>query len=176
MSSTEDYAGKATIRLFGTVDDSIVDGPGIRFGVFTQGCKLDCPGCHNPKAQPYDGGVVWTVDALWERIEANPLLAGITLSGGEPFDQAEPLLELARRAHEKGLTVWAFSGYSYEDLCAGIPSKAATLLLEQVDVLVDGPFIESLKSLDLRWRGSSNQRVIDVSLSQRTGQVVESDL
>ena len=166
-------ADEITVNLYGAVDDSIVDGPGIRFAIFTQGCTHRCPGCHNPGAQPFDGGTPSTADALWERVEANPLLAGITLTGGEPFEQADGLIELARRVREKGLTVWAYSGYLYEDLLAGIPSEAAALLLEQVDVLVDGLFLENLKSLDLRWRGSSNQRIIDVPESKRTGQVVE---
>jgi anaerobic ribonucleoside-triphosphate reductase activating protein len=162
-----------TINLYGTVDDSIVDGPGIRLAVFTQGCRHGCSGCHNPAAQPFEGGTPTTVDEMWEKIEGNPLLAGITLTGGEPFEQAGPLVELARRARERGLNVWAYSGYLYENLMAGVPSRAARLLLEQIDVLVDGLFDEDLRSLDLRWRGSSNQRVIDVSASREAGQVVE---
>jgi len=164
---------KATLRLFGTADDSIVDGPGIRFAIFTQGCSHRCPGCHNPGAQSFGGGTDSTVEDLWEHIQANRLLKGITLTGGEPFEQAEALIALARRVRESGLNVWAYSGYLYEQLLAGVPGEAATLLLEQVDVLVDGPFVESLKSLDLRWRGSANQRIIDVAESRRAGQVVE---
>ncbi|MCL1846735.1 MAG: anaerobic ribonucleoside-triphosphate reductase activating protein [Coriobacteriia bacterium] len=151
----------------------MVDGPGIRFSIFTQGCNHGCHGCHNPGAKPFEGGTTQTIDELWERIEANPLLSGITLSGGEPFEQADALVVLARRAHEKGLNVWAYSGYLYEELCAGVPSAAATLLLEEVDVLVDGPYRDDLKSLDLRWSGSSNQRVIDVAKSKAAAQVVE---
>jgi anaerobic ribonucleoside-triphosphate reductase activating protein len=165
-----------TIQLFGTADDSIVDGPGIRFAVFTQGCRHGCPGCHNPEAQPFAGGVPATVDELWEKIEGNRLLSGVTLTGGEPFEQAEALVELARRVREKGLNVWAYSGYLYEQLLAGVPSAAAPLLLEQVDVLVDGLFDESLKSLDLLWRGSSNQRIIDVPASLAAGKIVERDI
>ena len=164
---------EATIRLYGTADDSIVDGPGIRFAIFTQGCTHRCAGCHNPDAHDFTGGTLSTVGELWEHIRANRLLRGITLTGGEPFEQAEALIALARKTREKGLTVWAYSGYLYEELLAGVPGPAAPLLLEQVDVLVDGPFVEALKSLDLRWRGSSNQRIIDVVESRRTGQVVE---
>jgi anaerobic ribonucleoside-triphosphate reductase activating protein len=163
----------AIIQLFGTADDSIVDGPGIRFAIFTQGCKHGCPNCHNPEAQPFTGGSPTTVDELWEKIEGNPLLSGITLTGGEPFEQAEALIELAGRAREKGLNVWAYSGYLYEQLLAGVPSAAAPLLLEQVDVLVDGLFVDELKSLDLQWRGSSNQRIIDIPASLASGTVVE---
>jgi anaerobic ribonucleoside-triphosphate reductase activating protein len=124
----------------------------------------------------FEGGTPTTLDEIWETVESNPLLAGITLTGGEPFDQAAPLVDLARRVREKGLSVWAYSGYLYEDLAAGVPTEAAALLLEQVDVLVDGPFVEELKSLDLRWCGSSNQRIIDVFASRAAGQVVELSL
>jgi anaerobic ribonucleoside-triphosphate reductase activating protein len=161
------------ISLYGVADDSIVDGPGIRLAVFTQGCHHDCPGCHNPAAQPFEGGTPTTAAELWAQVEANPLLAGVTLTGGEPFEQAEALVDFARLAREKGLSVWAYSGYRYEELLAGVPSDAAAQLLEQTDVLVDGLFVEALKSLDLRWRGSSNQRLIDVAASRTAGQVVE---
>jgi anaerobic ribonucleoside-triphosphate reductase activating protein len=167
---------KMTVNLYGTADDSIVDGPGIRLAIFTQGCKHACPGCHNPAAQPFEGGTLTAIDEIEEKIAGNPLLAGITLTGGEPFDQAAPLVELARRARARGLNVWAYSGYLFEDLAAGVPSPAAALLLEQVDVLVDGPFVEHLKSLGLRWRGSSNQRLIDVPASRAAAQVVELSL
>jgi anaerobic ribonucleoside-triphosphate reductase activating protein len=162
-----------TVNLYGIADDSIVDGPGIRLAIFTQGCGHQCPGCHNPAAQPFEGGTLTTIEEIEEKIVGNPLLAGITLTGGEPFDQAAPLVELAYYARICDLNVWAYSGYLFEDLAAGTPSPAATLLLEQLDVLVDGPFVERLKSLDLHWRGSSNQRIIDVPASLAAGQVVE---
>jgi anaerobic ribonucleoside-triphosphate reductase activating protein len=162
-----------SINLYGVADDSIVDGPGIRLSVFTQGCRHHCPGCHNPAAQPFEGGISTSVCELWEKVEANPLLAGITLTGGEPFEQAEALYELARLTREKGLSVWAYSGYRFEELRAGVPNAASARLLEQTDVLVDGLFVAELKSLDARWRGSSNQRLIDVPTSLAAGQVVE---
>jgi anaerobic ribonucleoside-triphosphate reductase activating protein len=164
---------EVTLDLYGTADDSIVDGPGIRLAIFTQGCVHDCPGCHNPATQPFEGGVPTTAAKLWEKVENNPLLAGITLTGGEPFDQAEALIELARKTREAGLSVWAYSGYLYEELVAGVPSEAARQLLEQTDVLVDGRFVEELKSLELLWRGSSNQRLIDVAASREAGVAVE---
>jgi anaerobic ribonucleoside-triphosphate reductase activating protein len=164
---------KKLIKLYGTGDDSIVDGPGIRFAVFTQGCGHGCAGCHNPKAQSFEGGKLVSTDTLWQKIEDNPLLSGITLTGGEPFEQAGALVELARRARAKGLTVWAYSGYLFEELKAGVPSADVAELLQEVDVLVDGPFKQELKSLDLRWRGSSNQRIIDVPASLAAGHVVE---
>ena len=171
------------IRLFGAVDDSIVDGPGIRFAIFVQGCSHHCPGCHNPQAQPFEGGTETPLEALVKRIEANPLLSGVTLSGGEPFEQPEPLIALARwvrqyrRTDKNGnqkppLTIWAYSGYTYEQLVAGKPGVSATTLLGLCDVLVDGPFIKEQSSYLLTWRGSANQRIIDVPASLASGTVV----
>ncbi|MDR0500608.1 MAG: anaerobic ribonucleoside-triphosphate reductase activating protein [Coriobacteriales bacterium] len=161
------------VNLFGIADDSIVDGPGVRLAIFTQGCAHNCEGCHNPQAQAFDGGILTCIDEILDKVRANPLLAGITLTGGEPFEQAEGLLDLARVVREEcGLTVWAYSGYLFEQLLEGIPSAHARKLLQHIDVLVDGPFIEQKRSLDLRWRGSANQRVIDVQASIKVGQVV----
>lgn len=157
-------AAPPLLRLNGTADDSIVDGPGIRLALFTQGCGRACPGCHNPESQPYMGGYTVSSGELFAMVEANPLLAGVTLSGGEPFDQAEALLPFVRRLRTErpALSVWAYSGYLLEELMADIPSHAAHELLELCDVLVDGPYDEQLRSLELQWRGSSNQRVIDL--------------
>ncbi|MCL2807253.1 MAG: anaerobic ribonucleoside-triphosphate reductase activating protein [Coriobacteriia bacterium] len=155
------------LMIHGTADDSIVDGPGIRFAIFTQGCSHACPGCHNPEALPFEGGMEVTVDELKRRIEDNPLLEGITLTGGEPFEQPEPLLELARWAKKRGLSVWAFSGYTYEELMGGVPSALAKELLEAVDVLVDGRYVQALASHELTWRGSSNQRIIEISANSK---------
>lgn len=162
-----------TLRIFGTADDSIVDGPGIRFSVFTQGCKHACPGCHNPEAQAFGGGEEINLDELKAKIEANPLLAGITLTGGEPFEQAQPLLELTLWAKQRGLNVWAYSGYLFEQLLVGVPSIWARRLAMAVDVLVDGPFIQDQMSLELKWRGSANQRIIDIPASLAAGKVLE---
>ena len=162
------------IRLCGSVDDSIVDGPGIRLALFTQGCARNCPGCHNPESQPYTGGYLVGSSDLMAMVYANPLLSGVTLSGGEPFDQAEALLSfvLCLRAEKPSLTVWAYSGYQFDELLADVPSEAAHNLLELTDVLVDGPFIESLRSLELKWRGSTNQRVIDVKATLSAEKVI----
>lgn len=167
-------AAPSPIRVSGVVDDSVVDGPGIRLALFTQGCSRRCPGCHNPETWDYDGGYLATPDQLMEQVWANPLLSGLTLTGGEPFDQAAALLPLLTRLHveKPGLNVWAYSGYLFEELLAGVPSASARGLLEAVDVLVDGPYLEGLRSLELRWRGSANQRVIDVPASLAAGVVV----
>jgi len=111
-----------------------------------------------------------------QKIEANPLLAGITLSGGEPFLQAEPFLELARRAKARGLSVWAYSGYVWEELMSGVPSEAARELLREVDVLVDGLYVEAEASYQLKWRGSANQRIIDVPASLAAHTLTELEL
>ena len=161
------------IRIAGWEHDSIVDGPGLRFTLFTQGCDVHCKGCHNPQTWSLDGGRVETTDSIFNEIKSNPLTMGITLSGGEPFLQAEALIELVTRIREETkLNVWAYSGHRFEDIEAGNSGEAARTLLHMVDVLVDGPFIEAEKSLTLKWRGSKNQRVIDVPASLAAGDIV----
>lgn len=160
------------IRLYGLVTDSIVDGPGFRVSVFTQGCPHHCPGCHNPESHPMEGGTVWTLDDVEKKFTGNPLLSGITLSGGDPFAQAGPCAELARRAHARGLDVWAYTGYTYEQLLKKAESEPEiTALLAETDVLVDGPFLLAERSLELEFCGSRNQRLIDVPRTRRTGTV-----
>ena len=133
------------IRIAGTVDDSIVDGPGYRYTVFTQGCPHHCPGCHN-----FAGGRVVDTEAILRQIRENPILDGITLSGGEPFCQPEACCVLAEAAHTRELNVWCYTGYTYDALMAeGYPARLA--LLDAIDVLVDGPFIQSQKSLELKF-------------------------
>ena len=161
-----------TIRLYGLVTDSIVDGPGFRVSVFTQGCPHHCPGCHNPESHPMEGGTVWTLDDVEKKFTGNPLLSGITLSGGDPFMQAGSCAELARRAHAKGLDVWAYTGYTYEQLIQKAESEPdIAALLEETDVLVDGPFLLAERSLELEFCGSRNQRLIDVPRTRQTGTV-----
>ena len=160
------------LRMYGTAPESIVDGPGLRFSVFVQGCSHHCPGCHNPESQPFDAGYVCEVDELVHQIHENRLIHGVTLTGGEPFEQTEGMLALARELKAEGYNLWIYSGYLYEDLLAGHPHEKAPELLAQCDVLVDGPFIEALNSYDLQWKGSSNQRVIDLPASLKQGEVV----
>ena len=161
-----------TIRLFGTATDSIVDGPGLRFAVFVQGCTHACPGCHNPESQPREGGTVESIDGLVARIAENRLIQGVTLSGGEPFEQCGATLALARKLKESDYNLWIYSGYLYEELLAGRPDPLAPELLACCDVLIDGPFVQALNSYDLTWRGSSNQRVIDLAASRAEASVV----
>ena len=161
-----------TIRLYGTAPDSIVDGPGLRYAVFVQGCSHGCPGCHNPESQPHVGGQVRRIEDVVADIAANKLVQGVTVSGGEPFEQAAACAELARRCRALGLNVWTYSGYRYEQLEEGVPVPAARDLLDQTHVLVDGPFVQAQHSFDLPWRGSLNQRLIDVSATRKAGRVV----
>lgn len=160
------------MRLYGLVGDSIVDGPGFRVTVFTQGCPHNCPGCHNPESHDPAGGKLWALDDIEAKFSGNPLLDGITLSGGEPFAQPAACAELARRAHAKGLNVWTFTGYLYETLLEkAAEDEGSAALLNQTDVLVDGPFLLEERSLDLLYKGSKNQRLIDMAQTRRTGKV-----
>lgn len=159
------------MKIFGLVQDSIVDGPGWRFSCFVQGCPHHCPGCHNPDSHDPNGGTEMTVEEVARQMLSNPLTDGLTLSGGEPFQQPEACLELAKIAHANGLNVWAYSGWTYDHLLhSGTEEQKA--LLREVDVLVDGPFLLEQRSLTLSWRGSRNQRVIDVQASLAAGEVV----
>ena len=147
------------IRIAGIVDDSIVDGEGVRLTVFTQGCPHHCHGCHNPQTWNLTGGHEIDTEEIVQKLKANPLLSGITFSGGEPFLQPAPLAEIARAAHKLGLDVWSYTGFTLEELEKRTDVQQ---LLNEVDVLVDGPYVEALRDLTLRFRGSSNQRIIDL--------------
>ncbi len=158
--------------MYGTASDSIVDGPGLRFSVFVQGCTHHCEGCHNPESQPSQGGYLQSIESIFQEILDNKLAQGVTLSGGEPFEQCEACLELAKLLKEKGYNIWIYSGYLYEDLMAGNPDPLAPELLACCDVLIDGPFVKALNSYDLKWKGSSNQRIIDLAKTRDTGKIV----
>ena len=150
------------VRIAGIEPESVVDGEGIRYVVFVQGCPHRCPGCHNPETHSFDGGRVADIDELFEEIRENPLLKGVTFSGGEPFCQPKPLAELARRVHGIGKDVTTYTGYLYEDLLE-MPDPDVADLLAQTDTLIDGPFILAEKDLTLSFRGSRNQRIIKLT-------------
>ena len=161
---------ESVMKIANTVQDSIVDGPGLRFTVFTQGCPHRCPGCHNPATHDFSTGTEVSVEELAEKMLNNPLTGGLTLSGGEPFCQAAECAALARIAREKGLAVWTYTGYTYEELVEeGEPDRLA--LLAATDVLVDGPFLLAKRSYGALYRGSGNQRLIDLNATRRTGRV-----
>lgn len=149
------------IRIAGITEDSIVDGPGLRLTVFVQGCPHNCPGCHNPETHDIHGGRLVDTSEIIAKMDANPLLDGITLSGGEPFLQPEACAELADEAHKRGLNVWCYTGYTIDTIIGG-RDNGKRGLLKRIDVLVDGLYIESLRTLELPWRGSKNQRVIEL--------------
>lgn len=158
------------LYLAGITEDSIVDGPGIRTTYYAQGCPHHCRGCHNPETWAFAGGTPMEADTLAEIATSNPLCHGVTFSGGEPFSQAEGFLELARLLKEKNFEVASYSGYTFEELLEGTESQRT--LLSCLDVLIDGPFLLEEKSLELNFRGSRNQRVINVPESLRQGKVV----
>ena len=157
---------ETSLRVAGVIEESIVDGPGIRFVLFLQGCRLHCPGCQNPQTWDFDGGTLVPAAEVLERIKSNPLAKGVTFSGGEPFEQAEDLLPLAEELKAQGYHLMAFSGYTLEQL---IQKPECLALLEKLDLLVDGPYVEARKSLELRFRGSSNQRILNIAKTREKG-------
>lgn len=163
------------IRIASLVNDSIVDGPGLRCVIYTQGCPHQCEGCHNPQTHDFNGGHEADTAEIWKVIEENPLLSGVTFSGGDPLCQPAPLTEIAQKAHENGLTVWSYTGWTWEELMEE-KDPAVMKLLHHVDVLVDGRFQMETKTMDAPYRGSKNQRLIDVPRSFEAQQVIEINL
>lgn len=175
------------LKLAGIMGESIVDGPGIRFAVFCQGCPHHCEGCHNPETHSFEGGTPVRVDRLLEQIDKDPILKGVTFSGGEPMCQAPAFAQLAKGVKERGLDIVVFTGYRYEDLVSlwsdeiksdkgdklnMLDADAVKELLELADILIDGPFVLEERDLSLSFRGSRNQRVIDLNKTRQAGEVV----
>lgn len=160
---------RTLLRIAGIVEESIVDGPGLRLAVFTQGCFHNCPGCHNPQTHDPDGGKFVDIGEIAAMARENPLLAGVTFSGGEPFLQADALAKLADMLKPK-MNIIAYTGYTYERL---LKMPEARPLLDRIDILIDGPFIEAEKSMDLMFRGSRNQRAINIPESLKSRKIVE---
>jgi anaerobic ribonucleoside-triphosphate reductase activating protein len=156
------------LKTAGFAGDSIVDGPGLRYTIFTQGCPHNCPGCHNPHTHDFAAGTLTDIADIAAKIKENPLLDGVTLSGGEPFCQCGVLSALLDLLPES-LNVWCFTGYLFEEL---LPDEEKMRLLKRIDVLVDGRFEQDKRSLNLRFRGSENQRIIDVRASLACGRAV----
>ena len=167
MSST---VSARMLNLAGITGDSIVDGPGIRTTVFCQGCPHHCPGCHNPETWEFGCGTEMSEEQVLEIIQSNPLSRGVTFSGGEPFSQAEGFARLGRLLKEKGYEVASYSGFTFEQLFHG--TQAQRDLLATIDVLIDGPFVLEERSLELNFRGSRNQRVLNVPESLKAGKAV----
>ena len=156
------------IRVLDIIEDTMVDGPGFRTSIYCAGCRHACPGCHNPQSWDFNGGHEMTTEQLMRIIEADPY-ANVTFSGGDPMYQAAGFAELARAIHKRtNKDIWCYTGFTYESLI----SEDQRELLENIDVLVDGPFIQRLHDPDLLFRGSSNQRLIDVPKTLYAGEII----
>ncbi len=159
------------VRIAGVVNESVTDGPGLRIAFFFQGCRHFCKGCHNPQTWPEEGGTEYEVSKLIHETPDSPLINGITLTGGDPFYQPQEASTIAHEYKNRGKNVWAYTGFTWEQLIEeNDPDRIA--LLTQCDVLVDGLFDQSLLDLNLPFRGSSNQRLINVSESFFQNKVV----
>ena len=169
--SSNSKADDMVIRMCGIEPESIVDGPGFRYVLFVQGCSHHCKGCHNPESWPTDSGEDMTIAEIMDEIRSNPNLDGVTFSGGEPFEQVPALLELAKMIKTEGLGLMSYSGYTLEEL-KDRGDAATDELLGLLDMLVDGRYVEEQRNLTLIYRGSENQRVIDMNKSREKGEIV----
>lgn len=165
-------AGGKLLRLAGIINESVVDGPGIRAVVFAQGCRHHCKGCQNPHTHSFEGGRLMAVEEVAATVTANPLISGVTFSGGDPFEQAGSFALLARLLKTRKLSVMTYTGYTFEELILGLKSNPGWRnLLERTDILVDGRFELEKKDSSLAFRGSANQRIIDVPKTLATGEI-----
>ena len=165
------------IKLAGLVGDSIVDGPGLRFTIFVQGCPHHCEGCHNPESHDFNGGRWADTDKIIEKIKANEIIRGVTFSGGEPFCQPEPLADMAQKLKKDGYHLMAYTGYTFEQLLKMAEAdENVNRLLNRLDNMIDGRFVLALRSLELKYKGSSNQRTLDVQESLKQGRAVEVEI
>jgi anaerobic ribonucleoside-triphosphate reductase activating protein len=162
---------KTELKIAGIVKNSIVDGPGIRYAIFAQGCPLDCPDCHNPGTHDPRAGTLIDISKIAVEIKKDPLLDGVTFTGGEPFGQADGFSKLADLI--EGYSIVCYTGYTFEELYA---ESHRHMLLNKIDVLIDGRFERAQKSFELRFRGSTNQRVIDCKESVKRGKAIEINL
>ena len=170
LPTREGQGGESSLRILSVIDDTTVDGPGFRTSIYCAGCSHRCPGCHNPQSWAEDGGTEVSVEDLMQVIEADPFAPGVTFTGGDPMQQAEGFTALAQAIRERtNKNIWCYTGYSFESL---LTMPAQRTLLELVDVLVDGRYVEAQRDTDLLFRGSTNQRLIDVPRSLEAGRVV----
>jgi len=157
-----------TLNIGGIIPESVVDGPGIRFVIFAQGCHHHCPGCFNQELQSFTANKLMNVEQILDMID-HYHAQGVTFSGGDPFEQVPGFTQLAKACRNRGLSVWCYTGYTYEELISS-PDKIP--LLQQIDVLVDGRFMLQYKDVSLAFRGSSNQRIIAVQDSLEQGKII----
>lgn len=159
----------SALRVAGKAPESVVDGPGLRYCLFVQGCPHKCPGCHNPETHGFEGGTLVEGERIFADIRQNPLVRGVTFSGGEPFCQSRELALLAAKLKAEGYHLMAYTGYVWEEL---VDDPMHQALLKYLDLMVDGPFIQSQRTLTLPFRGSANQRIVDVAASLRESRAV----
>lgn len=165
------------IRLSGIAFESLVNGPGLRRVFFAQGCLHNCKGCFNPETHSLDGGELKSIDNLVEDLKQNPMIKGVTFSGGDPFEQAEEFAYMGKKIKELGLNIWCYTGYTIEYILDNKKNHEFwEELLNYIDVLVDGKFEENKKNSSLKFRGSSNQRIIDVKKSKDLKQIITIEL
>lgn len=168
---------KMNLKIAGVVNDSVVDGPGIRYTIFTQGCIHNCKCCHNPQTHSLNDGYYIEIDDLVNKIKRNPLLQGITISGGEPFLHIRECFELAKQVKELGLDVIVYTGYTFEELSQmKYTNDNIELFFKYIDYLVDGKFIAELKDLELKFIGSKNQRIIDIKKTIINNKIILANL
>lgn len=161
------------IRLAGIIYESLVNGPGMRRVFFAQGCKHNCKGCFNPETHDFIGGEIKDMDDLIKDTLDNPMIKGVTFSGGDPLEQAEKFAYMAKKFKEKGLNVWSYTGYTYEEILRCKDNRVGwNDFINNIDVLVDGEFQIDKKDENLKYRGSSNQRIIDVKESLAQDKVI----
>lgn len=162
-----------SIRLSGIAYESLVNGPGMRRVFFAQGCKHNCEECFNPDTHDFAGGEERDMDELIKDVLDNPILKGITFSGGDPFEQADKFAYMAKEFRKNGLNIWSYTGYKFEYIVKQLENnKGWKDLLNNIDVLVDGRFEKDKMQDGLKFRGSLNQRIIDVKESLKTGKIV----
>lgn len=168
---------KKTIRLSGIAYESLVNGPGMRRVYFSQGCKHNCLGCFNPDTHDFNGGEELDMDKLIEDTVNNPILKGVTFSGGDPLEKAEEFSYMAKAFKKSGLNIWCYTGYTFEEIIENMKfNRYLKELMENIDVLVDGKFEINKKDEGLRFRGSSNQRIIDVQETLQLRKIITLDI
>jgi anaerobic ribonucleoside-triphosphate reductase activating protein len=159
------------LRVAGIVKESVVDGPGFRYVIFAQGCTHGCKGCHNPDTHALDGGYAVDTNSLIEDIKQNRYIDGVTFSGGEPLLQTEAFIHIAEKLKESNINIVCYTGFTFEEIIES-KNESHIRLLKLTDMLIDGPYMEELKDLGLTYRGSKNQRVIDVKSSIKEEKVI----
>lgn len=173
IQETEQNNDGKLLRIAGIMKESIVDGPGIRFAIFCQGCPHDCEGCHNPSTHSFQDGEIVKISNILKYIDENTLIQGVTFSGGEPLCQVKPFLSLAKEVKKRNLHLLIYTGYTIEELEIRMKKEhELEELLRIADHLIEGRFVQKLRNLSLLYRGSSNQRIIDLNAYFSTGEII----